>query len=231
MRTLFLHGGGLDHTMWQPQLEALQGEFEVMAIDLPGHGERREQRFTFPAAVETVMDAIGSEERAVLVGLSLGGYVAIRTTAEHPERITGLVLTGCSVDYSRFGNRIVAATGEVFQRIWPKRMLREAQRSAFQRRYPHWPEGAEADQYWRGYADALRAARKIRWPEQLKGYPGQVLVLNGGGDKGHVREAEKLLAGVPHGRAQVIEGAGHLANLDRPEEYTAAVRDFLRSLS
>ena len=121
--------------------------------------------------------------------------------------------------------------GEGFQRVWPKRMLRQAQRTAFERRYPHWPEGAESEQYWRGYADALRAARKIRWHEQLSDYPGQVLVLNGADDKPHVRDQDKLLAHVPHGRAQVIEGAGHLANLDRPDEYTAAVRDFLRSLS
>jgi pimeloyl-ACP methyl ester carboxylesterase len=229
MNTVFLHGGGLDRTMWLPVFGQLGDDMPVAAIDLPGHGELREQRFSFPAAVEVVEQAIGSEP-AVLVGLSLGGYTAIRTAAQDPDRVAGLVLTGCSVDYSRGGSRIVAAVGEGFQRVWPKRMLRTAQRTAFQRRYPDWPEGAEADQYWRGYADALRAARKIHWHEQLRDYPGPVLVLNGADDRPHVRDQGKLLAGVRNGRAQTIPGAGHLASLDRPKEYAVAVSEFVRSI-
>lgn len=228
MRLLFLHGAGLTAAMWTPQRRALEGEHDVAAIDLPGHGSRAGERFTFPLALDAVADAVGDGDPALLIGLSLGGYVSILIAAERPELAAGLVLTGCSVDYSRFGDRIVATTGELFQRAWPKRMLRQAQRSAFERRYEDVPELAEADQYWRGYADALRAARKIHWHGQLARYERPVLVLNGSLDKPHVRDQEKLLEGVRDGRAQVIEGAGHLANLDRPDEYTDAVREHAR---
>jgi pimeloyl-ACP methyl ester carboxylesterase len=223
VRLLFLHGAGLTKAMWTPQLEALTGEFDVDAIDLPGHGSRADERFSFPGALDAVAEAAG--DGAVLIGLSLGGYVAILAAAGRPELTRGLVLTGSSVDYSHRGDRVVAWTGELFQRVWPKRMLANAQRSAFERRYADVPEVAEAGQYWRGYADALHAARKIRWHDQLDGYPDPVLILNGSLDKTHVRDAEAMVHGVPHGRTQVIEGAGHLANLDRPDEYTRAVRE------
>jgi pimeloyl-ACP methyl ester carboxylesterase len=231
MRILFLHGGGLTKAMWRPQLDALAPDFDVAAADLPGHGTRASERFSFPAALDVVQEAIGDEAPAVLVGLSLGGYVAIATARDRPQLVHALVLTGCTVDYSRGGQRIVALTGELFQRAWPKRLLRNAQSAAFRRDYEPWAdEIVAAGNYWRGYADALRAARKIHWHGCLRSYEGHVHVLNGERDHPHVRAQPKFLADVPHGGAELVEGAGHLANLDRPDEYTDAVRRFVLSL-
>src|SRR5262249_43582833 len=177
MRLLFLHGAGLSKAMWRPQLDALAGEFDPTAIDLPGHGERAAERFSFPAALELVEKTIGNESPTVIVGLSLGGYVATLVGSERPQLAAGLVLTGSSVDYSRGGQRFVAFVGEVFQRAWPKRMLRNAQRAAFKRDYPDWADELDAGgSSWRGYADALRAARRIHWGGRLDSYDGNVLV-------------------------------------------------------
>jgi pimeloyl-ACP methyl ester carboxylesterase len=228
---VFLHGAGMSSAMWRPQLDALSGELDAGAEDLPGHGSRSGERFSFPVSLEAVRRAVGTEGPAVLVGLSLGGYVAIAAAAREPSLVSGLVLTGCSVDYSRRGHRLVAWTGEAFQRVWPKRMLREAQRAAFERRYPDLADDLVADHSWRGYADALRAARRIHWYECASAARQPVLVLNGSLDKPHVRAQAELLAHLREGRAQLIEGAGHLANLDRPEAYTAAVRSFARMAS
>jgi pimeloyl-ACP methyl ester carboxylesterase len=232
VRLLFLHGGGLTKAMWRPQLDALGGEFDVAAVDLPGHGERASERFSFSAAVAVVVEAVGSGSPAVLIGLSLGGYTAMATAREQADLVAGLVLTGCSVDYSRGGQRLVALTAEGFHRIWPKRLLRSAQAAAFRRDYEPWAdEIVEGGHYWRAYADALREARKIRWHSYLEAYEGEVLVLNGEKDAPHVRAQDQLLAAVEHGRAEIVRGAGHLANLDRPEEYTDAVRRFAGSLA
>lgn len=201
------------------------------AEDLPGHGSRSGERFSFPAALAVVSQAVGDGRPAVLVGLSLGGYVAIAAGARDPSLAAGLVLTGCSVDYSRLGNRVVAWTGEAFQRLWPKRMLREAQRAAFERRYPDLADDLVAGHSWRGYADALRAARRIHWYDCASEVRQPVVVLNGSRDTPHVRAQGELLVHLREGRAQLIDGAGHLANLDRPDEYTAAVRSFAGGLS
>src|SRR5262249_13868736 len=98
--------------------------------------------------------------------------------------------------------------------------------------YPDWADELDAGgSSWRGYADALRAARRIHWGGRLDSYDGNVLVLNGERDTPHVRAQERLVSSIPHGRAAVVEGAGHLANLDRPDEYAEAVRRFARSLA
>jgi pimeloyl-ACP methyl ester carboxylesterase len=231
MRLLFLHGAGLTAAMWRPQLDALAGAFDVDAIDLPGHGERHDERFSFPAAVEAIVAAVPAGAATVLIGLSLGGYSAQATAAAHPDLAAGLLLTGASVDYSRFGHRFVAHTGELFQRAWPKSMLKNAQDAAFRKRYPDYAdELVEAGQWWRGYADALKAARRIHWSQQLESYERPVLLLNGVRDTGHSRAAAALAPELPHARVQVIDDAGHLANLDQPEAYTEAVRGFAGSL-
>jgi pimeloyl-ACP methyl ester carboxylesterase len=232
MRLLFLHGAGLTKAMWRPQLDALADEFDVAAVDLPGHGERASERFSFAAAVALVEQTIGSETPVILIGLSLGGYTAMMTAREHPSLPSGLVLTGCSVDYSRGAQRFVAFTGEAFQRVWPKRMLHNAVSSTFRRKYSDWAdEIVAAGTYPKGYADALREARRIRWHGCLSSYDGRVLALNGEKDTPHVRAQAKLLEGVRHGEAHLVPGATHLANLDQPDEYTAAVRRFAGSAS
>jgi pimeloyl-ACP methyl ester carboxylesterase len=70
---VFLHGTRLTAAQWTPQVSALSDEFDCLAIDLPGHGARREQPFTLASASESVADAIATQAggRAVLVGQSL----------------------------------------------------------------------------------------------------------------------------------------------------------------
>src|SRR6266550_2759258 len=99
MRLLFLHGAGVTRAVWQPQLRELADEFDVSAVDLPGHGDRRGERFSFPTAVGVVEHAVAPETRTLLVGQSLGGYVAIAAATARPDLAAGLVLSGCSVDY------------------------------------------------------------------------------------------------------------------------------------
>ncbi|WP_229683717.1 alpha/beta hydrolase [Nocardia camponoti] len=67
----------------------------VVAVDLPGHGKRRGERFTLDGAIETVgtaIDSVGGQ--ALVVGHSLGGYVSIATAAKAPDKVAGLVVAG-----------------------------------------------------------------------------------------------------------------------------------------
>ena len=77
---VLVHGLRTSRTMWRAQVEALQRVgHRAVAVDLPGHGTRIGEPFTLDAAVDTVADAIDEVGGpAVVVGLSLGGYVAIR---------------------------------------------------------------------------------------------------------------------------------------------------------
>ncbi len=94
---LFVHGSRTSRTMWRAQLEAMDRAGVVAtALDLPGHGRRIGEPFTLEGAVTTVARAVDDlGGRAFVVGLSLGGYVAIEHRARFPEQVAGLVAASC----------------------------------------------------------------------------------------------------------------------------------------
>ena len=98
---VFVHGTRLTGAAWAAQQAALSGEFRTIAMDLPGHGSRAAEPFTLDGAADALSATIRDEAtggRAVVVGLSLGGYVAMALAAREPERIRGLVLSGATAE-------------------------------------------------------------------------------------------------------------------------------------
>jgi pimeloyl-ACP methyl ester carboxylesterase len=113
---VFVHASGWTWKMWRPQMAALAGEFRVMAFDLPGHGSLAHVPFHIDAAVDELAAAV-REVRApspLVVGLSLGGFVAIAFAARHPDAASGLVLAGCSVHFDARLRFLTRATAWVF---------------------------------------------------------------------------------------------------------------------
>ena len=87
---VLVHGVSWTRKMWIPQLEALSDEFRVIAIDLSGHGVLHEQLFQLKAAVQAVMESLRqqTDDRTLIVGLSLGGCVAMACAHDHiPRRL------------------------------------------------------------------------------------------------------------------------------------------------
>ena len=77
---VFIHGTRLCRAIWAPQVAALGGEFRAIAIDLPAHGQRAGEPFSLESAADAVAATIRAEAAggsAIVVGLSLGGYVAM----------------------------------------------------------------------------------------------------------------------------------------------------------
>lgn len=93
----FLHGLGADHHQWNENMPAVADRFRVLAIDFPGHGKSdRVQGYEYgipkySKALIALFDARGIE-KAVLVGNSMGGQVAIYTALHHPDRVARLIL-------------------------------------------------------------------------------------------------------------------------------------------
>ena len=94
---VFLHGLGADHHQWNENMPAVQDRFRVLAIDFPGHGKSdRVHGYEygipkFCSALIALFDARGID-KAVLVGNSMGGQVAIYTALHHPDRVARLIL-------------------------------------------------------------------------------------------------------------------------------------------
>jgi pimeloyl-ACP methyl ester carboxylesterase len=232
---VFLHGTRLTRAQWLPQLRRLSGAYRCVALDLPGHGTLGGEPFTIEAAVALVREAIEAEVpsgRAVVVGLSLGGYVAIDTAEAHPDRVAGLVLAGCSAE----------AFGPM---SWPYRffraLLRRAPRPAqdvvnhgfFRLRYRRsvaepiieagfWPDGGAA---------ALDILIGRRYLERLGRLWTPVLVVNGALDPVFGPQGEYWAASCRQGRHVTVRGAMHLSNLDRPTTFARHVAAFSTRLA
>jgi pimeloyl-ACP methyl ester carboxylesterase len=230
---VFLHGTRLTGAQWASQVDALGEEFRCLTPDLPGHGDAADVPFTVAVAAERVRAVIdGAGGRAIIVGLSLGGYVAMDVAARWPDRVAGLVLAGASAE--PVGARAWPYQGLawIFGSV-PNGFLTAVNRWFFQHRYPP----AIADPilfggfYFPGGAVAVRSLVGERFRPRLAGYPGRTLILNGAFDLLFRASARSFREAAVDARTVIVPGATHLTNLDRPELFTTAVRRFAREVA
>src|SRR5437879_7577679 len=120
---LFLHGGTGHARTWDHEAAALAGRFRIIALDQRGHGDSDpapDGDYTLTALtgnIAAVVDALGIA-RVSLVGLSLGGRVAIVYAALHPERVERLIIVDIGPDNAaagqpRLGTKIARSHGRV----------------------------------------------------------------------------------------------------------------------
>jgi len=225
---VLLHGLRSSRTMWRGQLEALdRAGRSALAIDLPGHGERRGERFTLDGAVEAVaeaVDALGGS--AFVVGLSLGGYVGIRHAARRPDQVAGLIAASCSTRPHK-----VLLAGWAFGASYIVRLPDGGARlNQFFVDLALPPQGAQ-DAGAGGFAldvtdDVLREMATATPLEDLGRVEAPVWVVNGRLD--HFRgEERRFVAACADGRLVVVPGATHLVNLVRPTRFTRVLLEAL----
>jgi len=232
---VFLHGTRLTRSQWLPQLRRLSGRYRCIALDLPGHGTRAGEPFTIEAATAAVVAAIEAEAAtgtATLVGLSLGGYVAIETADAHPGRVTCLVLAGCSAE--PVGPITMPFRGFAWlMEHLPPRALRALNLAFFRSRYRRSiAETVIAGGFWSaGGSQALRIILGRRYLERLGRLWTPVTIVNGALDPVFGPGGVTWASTARRGRAVLVPWALHLSNLDRPRTFSgivaAAVEDAL----
>lgn len=229
MHLVLVHGSRLASAQWAPQLPLLEPRVRVGLVDLPGHGSRVGEEFTLARSVEVVDEAVRSaavDARVVLVGHSLGGYVAMAHAAEHGERLSGLVLAGCSASPTGPGAAVYRAVAMLTDRLGPERMTRVNDR-VLRRLYPaEVIEPVIAGGYFFAPTPAAwREVMAICRPAMVRDVPCPVLLLNGQFDQFRLGE-RAFLRECPEARVEVVPRASHLAGLDRPEAFAAALLRF-----
>lgn len=222
---VLIHGVRLSGTSWAVFIDQLGAERSVRAVNLPGHGARRGERFTLATAVDAVLDAIDElGGRAIVVGHSLGGYVGIAAAARAPERVAGLVVAGSSCA----PNRVLATPFRVMHRVLSRQPDggEEASGRLFERVLP----ASVAAAVVRGgiateaIPDVVQALSEFDVLTALGSYPGPVWLINGGHDHFRVHE-RRFLAACAQGRLLVIPRAGHYLPLAQPATFARLVRD------
>lgn len=230
---VLLHGIGVTRRQWLPQIRDLSDEFRVVAADLPGHGALAGRRFSLDEAAAHVAGVIeeAAGERALVVGLSLGGYVGIELARTRPGLAAGLALTGCSAN-PRGVLAVIPSTVRLFTRAVGGRWLTMVNEVNFRARYGDElaREQIEAGFFFQAMQDGLRALGGKNFIRKLREYPGPVLILNGERDALYRVEEVLFLAAAREGMLQLVRGAGHVANLEAPDAYTRALRRFARSI-
>jgi pimeloyl-ACP methyl ester carboxylesterase len=231
---VFVHGTRLTRSMWRAQFEGLRDDYRVVAVDLPGHGALADRPFTLTGAADHVATIIETTvgRPAIVVGLSLGGYVAMDLAARRPELIRGLVLSGATAEpvgpraapYRALAWVMDHARDDQFRRVnaW-----------FFRTRFPSAiADPILADGFWsHGGAVALESIAGERFLPRLAAYPGPTLIINGEYDWVFRLAAGTFARAAQDARRVRLRGASHLANLDRPLAFTAAIRRFAGSLA
>lgn len=239
---LFLHGVGGNRSNWRPQLAALASRFHVAAWDARGYGDSDDapgglSMADFSADVLRVLDRFGAD-RAHLVGLSMGGLIAQDFAHRHPDRVRSLVLadTGTGLrdgQDDRWVEPFLRARREpLLAGRTPAEIAPELARSLLSPAAPAEAVGQAvaslAAVRTRSYLAALEAVTRYRMVLDHARVAAPVLVLVGAEDSlTPPRVARDLAARIPGARLAVIEGAGHLSNVERPGAFGALLLEFL----
>lgn len=242
---VFLHAFPLNRTMWTAQEQALSSHFRVVTIDLRGHGESDAPlwRYTLDQAADDVralMDHL-SVRQAVLVGLSMGGYILFSFYRKYADRVKGLVLADTKPQadtedgrQGRFQMAQVAykkGPAAIADLMIPK-LLSPASINTnpdLVRTVRAMIEGNQIS----GIAGDLMAmaerADSISFLRQIA-CPTQVIV--GELDQATPPSDAKLMADqIPGARLSLIPGAAHLANLEQPERFSEIVTSFAEDVA
>ncbi|GAB2476042.1 alpha/beta hydrolase [Promicromonospora xylanilytica] len=232
---LFLHAGVADSRMWGAQQAALARTHRVIRCDLRGYGDTplTSEPFDNAGDVRALLSSLG-ERPVAIVGASAGGHVALQVASEWPDLVSHLVLLNAAFDLpatrslQRFARRedalleagdIDGAT-ELNVATWlgpdadddARDLVRTMQRHAFDVQLAaaeddHEQDGPDVD---------------------LEAVTARTLIVSGGQDLDHFRAVANHLAGhVPGAKHVQLGWAGHLPNLERPDEITTLLTDFL----
>ena len=229
MNVVLLHAFPLDERMWAHQLPALAGH-ELLTPNLYATGS---------SSMDDWADAVldGVEGPAAVVGASMGGYCALAIARRFPERLRGLMLVGSRAGPDTPERR--AGRAETFRMIredgvealWddmrPKLLPEDAPTEAVEQAW-----GLAMLQEPERLVAALEAIRdRPDSTEVVRGLSAPLLVVAGTEDTYlTVDEARELAASAPDGRIVVLDGVGHLPNLERPEQFNSLLTGFLAEL-
>jgi pimeloyl-ACP methyl ester carboxylesterase len=230
---LLTHGYSSTCAMWQGQIAALSSRHKLILWDMRGHGQSDYPQD--PAAYSealTVSDMAGllddlGVSRAIVGGLSLGGYMSLGFYRAHPERVRALLIIDTGPGFKK----------DEAREAWNRRALETAAR--FEREGLAALKSASRERSTARHRDATGLALAARGMltqhdarviELLPEIKVPSLVVVGADDAPFLAASDYMAAKIPAGKKVVIPHAGHAVNIDQPQAFIAAVEPFLASL-
>jgi len=230
---LLTHGYSSTSAMWHGQIEALSKHYKLVLWDMRGHGhsDYPEDSSAYSEALTVgdmaaLLDEVGAP-RAIVGGLSLGGYMSLAFYRAHPEQVSALLIIDTGPGFKKDDAR----------ETWNKRALDTAER--FEREGLSVLKSGSRERSTVSHRDAsglARAARGMltqrdaRVIEVLPAIKVPSLVVVGADDTPFLAASDYMAAKIPGAKKLVIPAAGHAVNIDQPQAFIDAVLPFLESL-
>ena len=228
---LLTHGFGATSGMWDLNIDALSIDRPVIVWDQRGHGSSDApddmNLYSEQIAVAdmvAILDAVGAD-RAVIGGMSLGGYLSLAFHLVHPQRVAALVLvdTGPGYRNDEARDKWNAWVERRAQELEGGRTRTDSSAELAQAVHLH-PEGLPRA------ARGVMAQKDARVITSLDSIAVPTLVIVGADDTDFRAGADYMNRHIANSRKVVIDNAGHAANMDQPEVFNAAVRELLKQL-
>ncbi|HZZ36192.1 MAG TPA: alpha/beta fold hydrolase [Caulobacteraceae bacterium] len=228
---LLTHGYSATSQMWKGQIATLEPHFTLITWDMRGHGQSDypEDQSAYSEAhtvadMAALLDAVGAE-KAVIGGLSLGGYMSLAFHLAHPERTRALLIIDTGPGYRKDEPR----------EGWNANALKTADR--YEKDGLGLLASGSAERATATHRDATGLARAARGMltqkdarviESLPNIAVPSIVIVGENDTPFIAASDYMAAKIPGAKKAVIPGAGHAANIDQPEAFNAALVGFLK---
>lgn len=236
---LLVHGLGSSAKDWQDQVSSLSGTYTTLAVDLAGHGQSSpvSEPVEIPLLAEQLLAILNAENisRAHIVGLSLGGAVALQLALDAPERVASLTLANSRVCFrpQNFRDRLQA-----WQRLWLVRLLGPAALSRLLAKRL-FPDSATLRARFVGsskqidpnvYLSTLKAL--LRWDvrQRLDEIRCPTLIIAAEYDYLPITEARAICSSIRDAKFTLINKAHHAVSVEYPKEFNRAIRSFLQQL-
>jgi 3-oxoadipate enol-lactonase len=242
---VLLHGLLFDGGMWSRYVEPLSGIGRVLVFDGPGHGRSElPPPFSLEDHTDALLDALTTLDvsRAVFVGLSWGGMVAMRAAIHSPKRVAAMVLMDSSADAEdkakvikyrllasfarRFGVPPFLAQGEMARHLFGAKTREE--HPEILERWARTVNGYSRD----GVARAAKAVviHRKSIADKLESITAPTLVVCGRDDAAtEPAKSEAIARAIPGARLEWIEGSGHMSAIEKPEAVGDVMLPFIRA--
>lgn len=234
-QVVLVHGIRTSKTMWRAQVEHLAGlGVTGVALDLPGHGERRAEAFTLDGALTTIDDAVreaATRGPVLLVGHSMGGLLTTAYAGSHPRPpLAGLIAASCTSLPRGLGLKAYRGILKAVDRL-PGRGLVFTRLALSATLPPHTRGDFSAGGYALDAQDAaLASLAALDLTSSLRRLDLPTWFVNGQFDQ--LRLNERLFHRLaPQAKLLVVPGASHLVTAMRPDAFNAVLTEALTTLA
>ncbi|QHP67184.1 alpha/beta fold hydrolase [Bradyrhizobium sp. LCT2] len=230
---LLTHGYSSTSAMWREQVDALAKDHKLVLWDMRGHGQsdypddpKAYSEALTVGDMAAILDAVGSK-RAVIGGLSLGGYMSLAFTRAYPQRVRALLIIDTGPGFKKDDAR----------EAWNARALATADRLEREgldvlKAATH-ERASASHRNASGLALAARGMltqRDAKVIELLPDITVPSLIVVGADDTSFLAASDYMAAKIPGAQKVVIPAAGHAVNIDQPKAFVDAVVPFLKNL-